>query len=171
MNTERLSSIPKSVIIVAPHTSNWDFVMGILAARSDQFPFKFRFIIKHQWNLPIIGSLLRYLGAIFVNRSASHGLTQSLSEQLIAMDTGHTYLPQRHSLSSLHLENRILYIALQSNLPISIATIDYDQKSIQIIDVITPPATSTPTVLIRSNQSVTPKHPDLYDADWGIKSS
>ena len=42
---------------MAPHTSNWDFFIGILATKISQL--KILFIIKNEWNLPIIGVILK----------------------------------------------------------------------------------------------------------------
>ncbi|MGK2963112.1 MAG: lysophospholipid acyltransferase family protein [Gemmatimonadaceae bacterium] len=58
---------PKFVIIVAPHTSNWDFPLGVMALFS--LGFRVSFLGKHtifKWPL---GIFMRWLGGIPVERS------------------------------------------------------------------------------------------------------
>jgi 1-acyl-sn-glycerol-3-phosphate acyltransferase len=60
---------PKFVIIVAPHTSNWDFPLGVAALFS--LGFRISFMGKHtifKWPL---GPFMRWLGGIPVERSVS----------------------------------------------------------------------------------------------------
>jgi 1-acyl-sn-glycerol-3-phosphate acyltransferase len=60
---------PKFVIIVAPHTSNWDFPLGVLALFA--LGFRVSFLGKHtifKWPL---GIFMRWLGGIPVERSVS----------------------------------------------------------------------------------------------------
>lgn len=60
---------PKFVIIVAPHTSNWDFPLGVMALFS--LGFRVSFLGKHtifKWPL---GIFMRWLGGIPVERSLS----------------------------------------------------------------------------------------------------
>lgn len=60
---------PKFVIIVAPHTSNWDFPLGVAVLFA--LGFRVSFMGKHtifKWPL---GKLMRWLGGIPVERSVS----------------------------------------------------------------------------------------------------
>ena len=60
---------PKFVIIVAPHTSNWDFPLGVAALFS--LGVRLSFLGKHtifKWPL---GPFMRWLGGIPVERSVS----------------------------------------------------------------------------------------------------
>ena len=60
---------PKFVMIIAPHTSNWDFVVGLWAYFA--LGFRASFLGKHtifKWPL---GPFMRWLGGIPVERSVS----------------------------------------------------------------------------------------------------
>ena len=46
LDAKKLDKVKKSIIIEAPHTSNWDFFIGIIAALS--IKLKFKFIIKKE---------------------------------------------------------------------------------------------------------------------------
>ena len=62
----------KYVAIVAPHTSNWDFPLGVALAFAMEL--KVSFLGKHTlFNTPMKRFLL-WMGGIPVDRSASHGI-------------------------------------------------------------------------------------------------
>lgn len=58
---------PKFLIIVAPHTSNWDFVVGLWAYFA--ISFRISFLGKHTIFVPPLGWFMRWLGGIPVERS------------------------------------------------------------------------------------------------------
>ncbi len=64
--------VPKCVVIVAPHTSNWDFFVGLLAGWA--LNIRFSFIAKQSLFWFPLGAVLRWLGGIPVDRSAAHGI-------------------------------------------------------------------------------------------------
>ena len=70
----------KMVAIVAPHTSNWDFPVGISAVWA--LGLDVRFIAKHQLFRPPLGWLMRYWGGISVNREAPQGLVPQAVEAI-----------------------------------------------------------------------------------------
>jgi 1-acyl-sn-glycerol-3-phosphate acyltransferase len=63
---------PKCVIIVAPHTSNWDFPLGL--ATLFALELRASWLGKHTLFRAPFGSLLRKMGGIPVDRRASHGV-------------------------------------------------------------------------------------------------
>ena len=69
----------KYVLIVAPHTSNWDFLLmfpvGLLLKR------RVRFMIKHSVFVGPVGSVLRWLGGIAVERSSRHNFVQQMVDE------------------------------------------------------------------------------------------
>lgn len=66
-----LPDLPKLVVIVAPHTSNWDFVLGIAAVFA--LGLRVRFLGKHTLFAPPLGWLMRWLGGTPVIREAPQG--------------------------------------------------------------------------------------------------
>ena len=71
---------PKLVAIVAPHTSNWDFVIGIAAVYA--LGLRVRFLGKHTLFRPPLGGLMRWLGGVPVNREAPQGLVPQAVEAI-----------------------------------------------------------------------------------------
>jgi 1-acyl-sn-glycerol-3-phosphate acyltransferase len=63
---------PKCVVIVAPHTSNRDFFVGLAAGWA--LDLRFSFIGKQSLFWFPLGAVLRWLGGIPVDRSAAHGI-------------------------------------------------------------------------------------------------
>lgn len=68
----------KCIICVAPHTSNWDFVLGKLAYWS--VGRKTRFLMKQAWFVWPLGYFFRALGGIPVPPKRGSALTEHLIE-------------------------------------------------------------------------------------------
>jgi len=71
---------PKVVAIVAPHTSNWDFIIGISAVYA--LGLDVRFLGKHSLFRPPLGWLMRWFGGVPVNREAPQGLVPQAVEAI-----------------------------------------------------------------------------------------
>lgn len=67
----RLPALPRFVIVVAPHTSNWDFVIGLCA----KFAVGLRasWLGKHTLFRFPLGPLLRWFGGVPVDRASPQG--------------------------------------------------------------------------------------------------
>jgi 1-acyl-sn-glycerol-3-phosphate acyltransferase len=71
---------PKCVIVVYPHTSNWDFVVGYLAKLAAGIPVEW--VGKHTLFRPPVAWLLRRMGGIPVNRREPSGFVGQLVREL-----------------------------------------------------------------------------------------
>jgi 1-acyl-sn-glycerol-3-phosphate acyltransferase len=69
---------PRFVLIAAPHTSNWDAIVGLAAAVS--IGLDVQFFAKHTLFRPPLGWLFRWLGGIPVDRHAPAGLVEAAIE-------------------------------------------------------------------------------------------
>jgi 1-acyl-sn-glycerol-3-phosphate acyltransferase len=74
--------VPRCVVIVAPHTSNWDFVvaMGALLALG----LRGRWLGKNGLFRPPLGALLRWTGGVPVDRSSAVGVAEQAAASLRA---------------------------------------------------------------------------------------
>ena len=61
--------VPKCVLIVAPHTSNWDFPIGVMAMYA--LGIRGTFLGKHTLFRFPLGVLMRFLGGVPVDRAAA----------------------------------------------------------------------------------------------------
>jgi len=79
-----LPDLPKLVVTGAPHTSNWDFPLALLAARI--LRVKISWIGKAGLFRFPFGPLMRWLGGIPAQRTGSEGLVTSMAESFAAAD-------------------------------------------------------------------------------------
>jgi 1-acyl-sn-glycerol-3-phosphate acyltransferase len=70
--------IPKSVLVVAPHTSNWDFPVGLAAMYA--LGLRVAFLAKDSLFRPPLGAFLRWWGGVPVDRSAAHGVVEQSAQ-------------------------------------------------------------------------------------------
>lgn len=61
-----LPDFPKMVVMVAPHTSNWDFPLGVVALFA--LGVQLTFLAKYSLFRPPLGAVMRWLGGIPVKR-------------------------------------------------------------------------------------------------------
>jgi 1-acyl-sn-glycerol-3-phosphate acyltransferase len=69
--------IPKLVLVGAPHSSNWDGVWGFAAKLA--LGLDIRILGKRELFWWPLGALLRRLGVIAVDRTATHGVVEQLA--------------------------------------------------------------------------------------------
>jgi hypothetical protein len=78
---------PKSVVIFYPHTSNWDFPIGLLARNATGL--RVSWVGKHTlFRWPLAG-LMRRLGGIPIDRSARAGLVEALTAEFAQRESFH----------------------------------------------------------------------------------
>ena len=122
----------KCVICVAPHTSNWDFILGIFAYKS--LGREANFLMKDFWFFFPLKYLLRSLGGIPVQRKKHGG---SLTDSVINLFRTHSYVnlavtPEGTRSLTEKWKTGFLYIAYGTGVPIQLGVIDYKHKDIII---------------------------------------
>lgn len=80
----RLPDVPRVVMVVAPHTSNWDFPVGVAAMFA--LDLKIHWIGKHTLFAPPFGALLRAIGGEPVDRAAPGGIVGEAAARIRAAD-------------------------------------------------------------------------------------
>lgn len=122
-------NIKKCVLIQAPHTSNWDFVIGKLA--SYQYNLKPKIFIKDSLFFFPLGSLLRTLGGLPVNRKTNNNTVQEIAYQLSVQDDLMVLLtPEGTRSHNPKWKKGFYYISKTSRAPIYLVHIDYAKKEI-----------------------------------------
>ena len=127
----------KMIMAIAPHTSNWDFFMGVFALFG--IGARFNWIGKHTIFRWPVKSLLLGLGGIPVNRSATKGIV----EQLISRFQESDYLvlvmtPEGTRRKVKKLKTGFLRIAAGAGAPILLVGFDFAKKQIQIGELFEP---------------------------------
>jgi 1-acyl-sn-glycerol-3-phosphate acyltransferase len=74
----KIPNVAKVVIIVAPHTSNWDFVVGVAAIFA--LPIKVKFLAKDTLFRWPLRTIMIWLGGVAVDRSKPHGVVGQVVE-------------------------------------------------------------------------------------------
>jgi 1-acyl-sn-glycerol-3-phosphate acyltransferase len=124
--------LKKCVVIVAPHTSNWDFVVG-LAFRSYLRITHARFLGKSQLFRPPFGFFFRYLGGIPVDRSRKHQLADQLADMFAKEDELLLVLAPEGTRKKVDkLRTGFYHIAKKANVPIVMAGFDFAKKELRI---------------------------------------
>jgi 1-acyl-sn-glycerol-3-phosphate acyltransferase len=127
----------KSVICVAPHTSNWDFIIGLFAYNS--IGRKAGFLMKQFWFFFPIGYLMRALGGIPVPRHSNTSLTELIVKDYAdSTKLNLAITPEGTRSAVTKWRSGFLYIAHQAKVPIQLGVIDYKHKCVTIHHEFTP---------------------------------
>jgi 1-acyl-sn-glycerol-3-phosphate acyltransferase len=120
----------KCIICVAPHTSNWDFIIGQLYYRS--LVRTAGFLMKKEWFFWPLGILFRKMGGIPVYRSKKTSMTDTLAERIKEMERFELAVTPEGTRSRVTTWKRGFYfIALKAGIPIQLYDLDYKNKVIR----------------------------------------
>ncbi len=124
--------LKKYIAAVAPHTSNWDFLLGV-ATRSILRMQNARFLGKDALFKPPLGWLFRYLGGYPVNRSRNSDMVEQVAA--IFDREEHFILaiaPEGTRKKVDKLRTGFYYIAKKAGVPIIPCGFDYQKKEVII---------------------------------------
>ncbi len=119
--------IDKCVIVVGPHTSNWDFIIGRMAFV--MYGLRPKILIKKELFFPPLGWLLRAIGGIPVDRKKNNNITDlavklfNENEKLYMVFT-----PEGTRSYNPNWKKGFYYIAIKAKVPIYICYMDYEKK-------------------------------------------
>jgi len=121
----------KYVAIFYPHTSNWDFVLGLLAAWG--LRVELAFLAKHSLFEGPWGRLFRAVGGIPVHRGAKDNLVQQVVELLERRERVVLAIaPEGTRGKTDRWKSGFYHIALQAKLPVALGFIDARTRTIGI---------------------------------------
>ena len=128
---EVTENFPKKYIIaLAPHTSNWDFVVGMLYCHAKGF--QCNFLMKKEWFFWPLGPVMRRLGGIPVYRNRHQGMTDIAAQKAMEMDTFRLCItPEGTRKPTTEWKKGFYYIALKANLPILLYGLDYEHRKVK----------------------------------------
>ncbi|MDA9690362.1 1-acyl-sn-glycerol-3-phosphate acyltransferase [Pseudomonadota bacterium] len=125
------------ILVVGPHTSNWDFMVAMSAVLS--WDINIHWLGKHSIFKKGFRRILKSLGGIPVNRANPedlineiHAITTKYQGFIIGM------APEGTRKKVERLKTGFLRIAMQTNSKIMVAGIDFSNKTIQLGDFFTP---------------------------------
>jgi len=121
----------KFIIIGAPHTSNWDFPLSLLALSA--LGMNFSWIGKHTLFKPPFNSFFRYLGGIPVDRNVRLSFIEDMARLVNQTDDMKLAIaPEGTRSKKNHWKTGFYYIALAAKVPIVLAYIDYSKRELGI---------------------------------------
>lgn len=133
----RWPEVPKCVAIVAPHTSNWDFFLGLGILFG--LDLRVSWLGKHAIFRPPVAGLLRRLGGIPVDRRAAHGVVGACAEAFRAAPTLMLALsPEGTRKSGGAWKSGFYHIAVQAGVPIFPVSFDFPTHVIRFMDPFQP---------------------------------
>jgi 1-acyl-sn-glycerol-3-phosphate acyltransferase len=135
----KLPDLPKYILIGAPHTSNWDFVLflGVIFTLRASV----RFMGKSELFRFPVGWFFRYCGGVPVDRKKSTGLVDQMVEACNKSDQFIlTIAPEgtRHHVSEW--KRGFYHIAKGAGIPIVMAQVDGKYKTVHIGKIFQPTA-------------------------------
>ena len=130
----KLPDVPQYIAVVGPHTSNWDFIIGIIVRGAlDQ---KIHFLGKHQLFKPPWGWFFKAIGGTPVDRGKSNKLVDAVAQIFknnpkfkLALAPEGTRSPVKRWKTGFY------HIAIAAQVPVVMIGLDFNCKTL----VITPP--------------------------------
>lgn len=123
------------VAIVYPHTSNWDFIVGLLGKWALGLPFRWlgkESLFRGPW-----AGLMRSWGGVAVERGTATGATQRLAEKMREADWFWLALaPEGTRSHRPYLRSGFYHLAVTAKVPLLMVYLDYPNKVLGVVDSI-----------------------------------
>lgn len=127
----------KFIIALAPHTSNWDFIIGQLYMRSQGM--KINFLMKKEWFFWPLGPIFRHMGGIPVFRSKHTSMTDNLAKEANRLSSFKLCItPEGTRSRNPEWKHGFYYIAMKAHIPVLLYGVDYEKKLIQCTESFVP---------------------------------
>lgn len=132
----RFSGLPaqQGVVVIYPHTSNWDLPLGLLAKWALGFAPSF-WSKDSLFKLPLFGAWLRWIGGVPVHRNSPRGVVEQMVERIRqAKDSGQFFwlviTPEGTRGYREHWRSGFYRVAHQAAVPLALVYFDYEEKVI-----------------------------------------
>lgn len=127
----------KAVLLAAPHTSNWDGIYMLAAV--GYYRSRVRWMGKKSLTTGPFGGIVKALGCVPIDRSASHDLVQSMSQAFADSSQMLLLVPPEGTRSlTAAWKSGFYHIAKSANVPIVITILDYGTRTVQVADLFYP---------------------------------
>jgi len=127
----KLPGCKKYILVVAPHTSNWDYVIGKLFFYA--YGISSRVLMKKELFFFPLGSLLRWLGGIPLDRSRNENIVMKMAE---LFKSEHEFIltitPEGSRKKSSKWKTGYYYIAKLAEVPVYLGYCNYEKKLVGI---------------------------------------
>ncbi|MFO7790131.1 MAG: 1-acyl-sn-glycerol-3-phosphate acyltransferase [Bacteroidales bacterium] len=162
--TDNYPDYPRSICVMAPHTSMWDFVWGKLFFM--YMGLKPYFLIKSEMFKWPLGPLLKAAGGIPVNRKNPAGLTGRLIADIKNKDRFLLVITPEGTRKKVDVwKTGVLRIAKRTGLPLIAGKVDYETKELGLLAIYEniPDDRNFINELKMKFAGVTGKHPERFN--------
>ena len=125
---------PRGIAVIYPHTSNWDFMVGVFGKWTLDLPF--RWLAKDSlFKLPLLGKWFVSLGGEPVERGTPTGTIKRQAERMNAAPwywVGIT--PEATRGYRPNWKSGFYHLALEAKVPLVLVYIDYPNKTLGVVD-------------------------------------
>jgi 1-acyl-sn-glycerol-3-phosphate acyltransferase len=152
---------PHGIVVVYPHTSNFDFPIGLLAKWA--MGLNFRWLAKDSLFRGPMGAIMRYWGGVAVDRSAPQGAIVRLAQTMRASDWFWLAItPEGTRSYRPYWKSGFYRIALAADVPVLLVSMDYGRKMIDLTHAMkmTGDEAAAMAAIARIYEGVRAKHPD-----------
>lgn len=124
----------QGVAVVYPHTSNWDFVVGILAKWGIGIPVTF-WGKDSLFRVPLFGRWMRWIGGVPVDRDSANGIVGQMARALQAARGEGRFLwlalaPEGTRTLSEGWRSGFYHVALQARVPVGLVFLDFGRREV-----------------------------------------
>ena len=134
---ELKDEIKHSVMVAAPHTSNWDFPFAIFGFWLMEIDV--RYFIKDVYTKSFMGWFFKWTGAIGVDRSKQNNLVDYTAELLLNNNNLVILVPAEGTRARVEKWRTGFYtIAKKAHVPVSLGFLDFKEKRAGVGGVIHP---------------------------------
>jgi len=128
----------QGVAIVYPHTSNWDFVVGVLAKWAIGIQVSF-WGKASLFRIPLFGRWLRGLGGIPVDRASPQGAVGEMAQRLRDARARDEFLwlavaPEGTRRHGEGLRSGFYHVAVRSGVPLGLVGFDFARREVVLVD-------------------------------------
>jgi 1-acyl-sn-glycerol-3-phosphate acyltransferase len=126
-----LPPVRRCVMIAAPHTSNWDFVLGVAAMLA--LRLRVSWLGKHTiFRFPVAG-LLRFWGGLPIDRGSAEGVVEAVAQRLRTADQLYLALSPEGTRRKVERWKSGFYrIARAADVPIFMVAFDYQRRQVEL---------------------------------------
>jgi len=165
--------ITRCVMIAAPHTSNWDFILTRLVF--NVLKIHLRFTLKKEWMRFPLNIIMRPMGGLAIDRSPREagGERRSMVEVMSEMfekNKGPFVMlvtPEGSRSRRDEWKTGFYWVAMQAKVPIALGFLDYGRRIAGVGKVIYPNGElhNDMKEIMAFYKNITPKYPEKFSVD------
>jgi len=124
----------QGVIVVYPHTSNWDFPIGLLAKWALGLEVKY-WAKDSLFKVPVFGRWMRWVGGVPVDRSAANGIVGAMVERFVQARERDELMwlavtPEGTRAYRPQWRSGFYHLALKAGVPVGIVRLDWGAREV-----------------------------------------